>query len=73
MKPEKIKAKFDTIKQRLTLLHQRPQKISDAAVEHFKLQLSEFEHLIGPEMDHAEMFFIEGQLEEIERRLSGDA
>ena len=71
MKHEKIKSKLENIKQLLSSLHQSSKKVSDATFEHFMLQLSEYEELIGPKMDEAEMFFVEGQLEEMERKLNG--
>jgi hypothetical protein len=34
-----------------------------------KLQITEYKELIGPEMDEAEMFFVEDQLDELPLRL----
>ena len=72
MNYQEIKSKLEEINRQLNQLYQYPQKISDAVFEHLRLQLFEFEDLVGSEMDEAEMFYVEGQLEEIERKLGND-
>jgi len=38
--------------------------------KYFEVQIAEFEGLIGPEMDEAEIFFTDAQLGELSRNLA---
>jgi hypothetical protein len=66
---QEIQRKLNAVKRRLEELHQ-PLKIADENYEYYSGALAMHEDLIGPEMDASEMFFIEGQLDALERKLS---
>ena len=66
---QEIQKKLDEIKKALADLHQNQNKITNAKFENLTLQLSEYEDLMDPEMDEAEMFYVEGQLDELALRL----
>lgn len=69
MEHKALQMKLDEIKRVLNDLYQDQNTISAANLEYMKLQITEYEELIGPEMDEAEMFFVEGQLDELALRL----
>ncbi len=54
---------------KLNTLQETHVNLSEVKLEYFKLQISEYEDLIGPEMDQAEMFFVDTQLDELLRKL----
>ncbi len=64
-----LENKLHKIKRALNALHQDQLKRSTADFENFKLQLTVYEELVGPEIDEAEMFYVEGQLDELALRL----
>ncbi len=53
---------------KLNTLQETHVNLSEVKLEYFKLQISEYEDLIGPEMDQAEMFFVDTQLDELLRK-----
>jgi hypothetical protein len=61
--------KLDKIKSVISELYPDEDAISAANLELMKLQLTEYEELIGPEMDEAEMFYVESRLDELALRL----
>ncbi len=54
---------------KLNTLQETHVNLSEAKLEYFKLQISEYEDLIGIEMDQAEMIFVDTQLDELLRKL----
>ena len=67
---QKIQRKLNAVKRRLEELHQPLKKIADENYEYYSSALAMHEDLIGPEMDASEMFYIEGELDALERKLS---
>ena len=67
---QEIQRKLNAVKRRLQELHQPLKKIADENYEYYSSALAMHEDLIGPEMDASEMFYIEGELDALERKLS---
>jgi hypothetical protein len=69
MEHKALQMKLDKIKSVISELYPDEDAISAANLELMKLQLTEYEELIGPEMDEAEMFYVESRLDELALRL----
>jgi hypothetical protein len=69
MEPKALQMKLDKIKNVISELYQDEDAISAANLELMKLQITEYEELIGPGMDEAEMFYVESRLDELALRL----
>jgi len=69
MQYKALQIKLQEIKRVLNESYQDEDAVSAAGLEHMKLQIEEYEELIGPGMDEAEMDYVKGQLDELARRL----
>ena len=69
MEQNALQMKQDKIKNVISELYQDADAISAANLELMKLQITEYEELIGPEMDDAEALYVESRLNEPALRL----
>jgi propanediol utilization protein len=69
MRHKTLQIKLDEIKRVLNEFYQDEDAVSAASLEHMRLQIEEYEELIGPGMDEAAMRYVEGQLDELALRL----
>jgi len=69
MEQNALQMKLDKIKNVISELYQDEDAISAANLEIMKLQITEYEELIGPEMDEAEVVYVESRLNELALRL----
>ena len=69
MEQKALQMKLDKIKNVISELYQDEDANSAANLELMKLQILEYEELIGPEMDEAEMLYVKGRLDELALRL----
>ena len=70
MEYQEIQRKLNEVKRGLEELHQPLTKIADENFEYYSSALAMHADLIGAEMDASEMFYIEGELDALERKLS---
>jgi propanediol utilization protein len=69
MQYKALQIKLDKIKRALDEYYQDENAVSAGSYDHLKLQIEEYEELIGPGMDEAEMNYVEGQLNELALKL----
>jgi len=69
MRHKVLQIKLDEIKRALNEFYQDEDAVSAASLEHMRLQIEEYEELIGPGMDEAAMDYVEGQLDELALKL----
>ncbi|MGW8301563.1 MAG: hypothetical protein ACWGNO_05820 [Desulfobacterales bacterium] len=69
MQQSALQMKLEKIKNVIGELYQDEDAISAANLELIKLQITEYEELIGPEMDAAEVLYVESRLNELALRL----
>jgi len=69
MEQSALQMKLEKIKDVVRELYQDEDAISAANLELIKLQITEYEELIGPDMDEAEVLYVESRLNELALRL----
>jgi len=67
---QEIQRKMNAAKRRFKELHQPLTKIADENYEYYSNASAMHEDFIGAEMDASEMFYIEGELDALERKLN---